>query len=316
MVTTLISQWLQPAGSRSTIDPDPLTTLAASPSRCPHCQEPVPMWPAGLNGDGTPLICTVCGGWADAQGRSVSVCTTCAEPHAEMEIPEHALTVEIDPLTLSERVRSIVEQGLKIVDSAVLTRYLTQVHERIDEAPTPQLLFVDAGDPLLASLPDRSLLIGLGTLAALEDEAQLAFLLAREVALNRAAWPTRRFAAAATARASWWQRWREGDEAALRRALCLSLRVGFGPTAESAADRVAIDALVRADYDPGAAARALRRLERASLAGRGARFLLAAERAAWLDEAATSVSRPLETKLNREVYRRVVGGFAVFARAV
>lgn len=274
------------------------------------------MWPAGLNGDGTPLVCTVCGGWANAFGQRMTVCSICAEPHTDEHDTEHESTGAPDQHELTTRVRSIVENGLQLVASDVLTRYLRQVHERIDAGPAPRMLFVDAGDPLLASLPGESLLIGLGTLAALEDEAQLAFLLAREGALTRAEWPARRFATAATQRASWWQRWRDGEEAPLRRALCLSLRLGFGPAAESAADREALGALVRADYDPGAAARSLRRLERASLAGRGARFLLAAERAAWLDEAATAVSRPMETNLNREVYRRVVGGFAVFARAV
>jgi len=211
-----------------------------------------------------------------------------------------------------ERLRLALAGEWSLSSPLRLVRYITELLTRLGAPEARELYFIDVGEPAAASLGRGVLVLSLGLLATLEDEAQLAFVLARELSLERAGWPQRRLQAALARtppRLAWLKRPRDP----LVEALELSLRVGFGPQIEGQADREALVLLVASGYDPAAATRALRLLEAGSLSGRGGRFLVAAERARWLESSRDGLPASPHALINREVYRRAVGGFRVYS---
>jgi predicted Zn-dependent protease len=169
-------------------------------------------------------------------------------------------------------------------------------------ATSGDVLFATSAEPLVLALPDRTLVLSAGVIAALEDEAQLAFVLGREESLTRHGWIARRFRAAD--RPGFWSFWLRRNDESLVQAIELSCRVGFGPEAEQQADREALAALAAADYDPQAGARALALLDRASH-GTG-RFRLSRVRSRLLGRSLADLGRPALARLNREVYCRAL----------
>lgn len=205
--------------------------------------------------------------------------------------------------------------GPELYRDEELGGYVAIVRQRLGVPAEPdETWFVDEGEPLIAALPPAGVLVGLGLLAQLEDEAQLAFALAREEALHESGVVARRYAEARARGDSGGRLGRTKRVAAsLRQALEESWRRGYGQRWEEHADARGFEAILAAGYDPCAAARALNLLAEASPSGRCERFLGASGRAeaVTLPETA-SVPRG---RLNREVYRRAVGGFRVFMRA-
>jgi len=292
-------------------------------ARCVHCGAIGTAWPIRFQDGGGLSVCAGCGGWIARDGSAESPCGVCAFPAAS-GVVEHARCQEeegaIPPAgrtseqeLLSEAVEELLETMFESGRPDGLTEYVTGLTSSLVEGSVPDAKFVDLGEPVVAVLPGRQLVMSLGLLAALEDEAQLAFVIAREWELESSGWGYRRFRAASGTRRSWWQRLTRRSVDPLERALELSMFVGYGPAAERAADRGALAKVVHHDYDASAPLKALRRLESAAIAGRGARFLLAGERAEWLQSGARSLGCSDSTRLNREVYRRVVDGFRVFA---
>jgi predicted Zn-dependent protease len=213
---------------------------------------------------------------------------------------------------LEERTLDVLEQRFGATTTRSLQLYVDGIHEQVTGVRPSELVFPNLAEPGLAALPAGGLAVSLGLLATLEDEAQLGFVVARESFLARGGWPLRRFesAAAQRRRLIWW---RGGLDDRLEEAVLLGLRVGYGPEIEREADREGLAALVRADYCPSAGLAALRALDAASPAGRGGRFVVTPERERWLEHAARGLGQPPTARLNREVYRRAVGGFAVFS---
>jgi hypothetical protein len=276
---------------------------------CPHCGGGRADWPIGLWADGGPLLCARCAGVADRSGRPYAVDVE------GLLVPEGAPPVRIPrgqaPLTdVWEAVNAQLVQRQPLAASPDLAGYLRIVLARLGVREAVETRFVDLGEPLVGAVPMKGLLISLGLLAQLEDEAQLAFVLAREAALDEAGVVARRYAAArgrAMAGSRLGRGRRMGEQ--VLSALEVSWRLGYGVAWEREADRRASAALRAAGYDGDAPRRTLSLLESASLAGRGARFLLAADRADQLP-----VPPGPRGALNREVYRRAVGGFRVFLR--
>lgn len=215
------------------------------------------------------------------------------------------------PECLVEEILETARRHLGWIERNDLAPYIAGVWRSLGHVPG-KIHFLDLGEPALLALPGKSLLVSLGLLASLEDESQMAFLLSREIAIDSGGWVLRRFGSAVARRKGWALRIGRGGHGSLKEALNASLAFGYGTRVERAADREALAALIRADYDPHSAAAALRNLEGASMAGCGGRFLLAADRADWLDRSAETLGRTGSSRLNREVYRRAVGGFAVF----
>lgn len=294
-------------------------------AQCGHCDATDAAWPVRLAGGEGPLICVRCGGWLNSRGGTVDVCSVCALPrgflgHGDKGCPVDESALERMAASPTERE----ELGVRVFRAATelyepcqpngLERYVAGVFDKVGATGSAKIVFVDLGEPAVALLPRGDLVLTLGLLAALEDEAQLAFVLAREVALDRSGWIWRRFGAASKRNRGWLRRLAFRSRNSLVEAVDLTFQMGYGPEAERAADRSALATLVHADYEPSSAVRALRLLEGAALAGTGGRFLLAADRAGWLEESALALGRTPTARLNREVYRRAVDGFNVFGR--
>ena len=272
---------------------------------CPHCREPAAVALPG--GDGW---CAACGGLVASSGEAEVICRWCALPHASSgsrwrpcaggEGPP-GLRADGDADT-AERLRELLADRLGASPAPVAGRYVAAVRAAVAAGAGGDVLFAASAEPILLALPDRTLVVSAGVANALEDEAQLAFVLGREESLARHGWIARRYRAGAPA--AFWSFWRRRDDESLARALELSCRLGFGSDAEQLADREALAALVAADYDPQAGARALALLDRASR-GTG-RFRLSRVRSRLLGRSLADIGRPALARLNREVYRRAL----------
>jgi hypothetical protein len=305
-LSSLLRGWRERASKRRTEE-----GLGARSERvaCPHCRGGTADWPVGLWTDGGPLLCVRCGGVTDRRGRPFVV--------AVERLVSRREAAPARPVQPPDRLADVwgaltaqLAQRQPLAASHELAGYLRLVSSRLGVATVPEVRFVDLGEPLISAVSRDGLLVSLGLLAQLEDEAQLAFALARESALVEAGVVPRRFAAArarATAGSRLGRARRLGERAL--EALEVSWRLGYGLDWEREADHRAAVAIRLAGYDGDAPRRTLALLESASLAGRGGRFLLAAERASQLPGPTIPRGR-----LNQEVYRRAVGGFRVFLR--
>jgi hypothetical protein len=200
------------------------------------------------------------------------------------------------------QLRELLVDRLGAVQAPAAGRYIAGVRAAIAGGAASEVLFTGSAEPLVLTMPDRTLVVSAGVVAALEDEAQLAFVLGREESLARQGWIARRYHA--TAPPAFWSFWRGRDDESLARAVELTCRVGFGADAEQLSDREALAALVASEYDPQAGARALALLDRASR--ETARFRLSRVRSRLIGRLLTDSGRPALARLNREVYRRAL----------
>ncbi len=109
------------------------------------------------------------------------------------------------------------------------------------------------------ALPSGTILISLGTIADLEDEAELAFIIGHELAHAASG-----DAAVRLVRLGFLAVSREGaarDPAAWAGAAFDLVKLGYGRRRERDADARSMEAMLATGYDPGAALRYLRRLE-------------------------------------------------------
>jgi hypothetical protein len=295
------------------------------PVRCGHCESTEAAWPVRLATGDAPLICVRCGGYLTGEGSRLDMCDVCAHPRGLHGHPARSCPFGRGGLDqtavsgaasdrLGEEAYAAASRLCDPSPAGSLDAYLGGVLERVGQERPARIGLIDVGEPAIAMLPGGDVIASLGLLAALEDEAQLAFVMARELALERDGWIWRRFGAAWKNQGGWLRRLSRRSDGSLVRAVDLSLNLGYGIRAEQAADRAGLAALVHADYEPGAAVRSLRLLESAALSGTGARFLLAADRADWLEQGATALGGTATSQLNREVFRRAVDGFNVFGR--
>jgi len=195
------------------------------------------------------------------------------------------------------REAAALEARLPVVDDARLAAYLAGLAERLGAgaAGGPEIRVVVVRDPTLNAfaLPGGRLFVHTGLLSAVQNEAQLAAILGREIAhvagrhalaAARAARSTPALAVVASL-----ARTISGTTAAARESagapvlgptanVVLGLRLplatlaavdGYGADREQAADAGALERLVRAGYDPAEAPRAFRAL-RAEASERGA----------------------------------------------
>ncbi len=274
---------------------------------CPHCGTSAAPWSADVADVEDELsICSSCGRLVAGDGAPFRFCPVCTDLVAEGA--PHDRCLPAGPLPggggVLDRALSLLDARYGLRGSPTLERYIDSIHAQIDGNEPTAIAVLDRSEPAIAALPGRAVAVTRGLLDVLEDEAQLAFLLAREEALDRSGAVARRFSLGSRAPRGWFARWRHDPDAQLVRALDLSLWIGFGVEGERQADSEALSALVRSDYDPTSAGHALRRLEAATLSSRGARFLLANDRARWLEESAESLGHPRTARLNREVFRR------------
>ena len=197
--------------------------------------------------------------------------------------------------------------------ASYLDRILHAVALRIPGAPDDgNVIIVDDQNMRTLALPSGTVLISLGTLAALEDEAELAFVLAHEMAHvadgdagSRLVWLSMEGLS------------KENDVdgvgpwAAAAHEL---IRLGHGSVRELEADRRALEAILELDYDPDSALNVLTRLE--------SRIRRGSERCAEIAAAHPPPTRRIQAlrrqltewsrndsapKVNRAVYRQAAG---------
>jgi len=207
------------------------------------------------------FTCEACGlpFLADNGSAEPRQCSTCRGSESPVDPPEsqivHAMETE---------VRSALDGSWKFVTSGELSGYLDEVARqltvRIDGAPESSRVVLIEEDALRATaLPSGVVLISLGLLRFLEDEAELAFVLARElahVASGEAAVRLVRWSLGALAQDE------DGrPDAAWTDAMLDLTRLGYGRRRELDADATALRAMLSLRYDPSSAVRYLRRLK-------------------------------------------------------
>ena len=287
---------------------------------CPRCGAPGSLVPVDVALPGGLAACRACGTLADAAGRALAPCPRCTWPAGDRGEDRHPCvpegTAPGEPPGEAELEDLLPEVTGRPVETERLEDYVAGVLERLSPGDEPaRVHLLDGGEPLVCLLPGgRRLVCSLGLLALLEDEAQLAWVLAREVFLAGEGLVARRFAGVRPeGRGGLLSLFRGGSRRTLRDALLLSLLAGWGPELERRADFAALGIVARAGWDPRRAAGVPALLEPAALEGAGCRFAGAAARCRDLREEAALLLRRPASLVNREVYRRAVGGFAVFA---
>jgi hypothetical protein len=245
------------AGSEHSVKSDLFDEAALC--RCRHCGT---RFTAGEQDVRLLFSCSSCGlpFLADALlPHNEHVCADCGIGRLPADLPDEALAAATE-----REVRLALESRWRFVTSRSSAQYLNrvvrQVAGRIENAPEHcrLVLFEEDAFQTLA-LPSGLILMSLGTLADLEDEAQLAFVLGHELAhaaTGDAAVRLVRLGFRALARR------RSSREAAGWAEAALDLvRLGYGRRRERDADARSMHAMLALGYDPGAALRYLARIE-------------------------------------------------------
>jgi hypothetical protein len=267
-----------------TLTEEQAPVLSSTESGCPRCEEPFPVQDAVSTSlfDEAPLgRCARCGTRFESrgQGRLIFTCAGCGLPfradallpHSEQQcfdcrsgnVPADLPGEELAAATERE-VRLALESKWRLLgspsSSVYLDRLVRQLSRRIEGAPARcrVVLFDDEAMKTLA-LPSGTILISLGTIAELEDEAELAFVIGHELAhaaSGDAAVRLVRLGFRAVSRGK-----TARDHAAWAGAAIDLVKLGYGRRRERDADARSMEALLALGYDPGAALRYLRRLE-------------------------------------------------------
>lgn len=239
-------------------------------------------------------------------------CDDCKAGREVAGIPEAELTSAMEG-----QVRAALSRRWSFVTSPSLTVYLQrivhQLQPRIPHAPADcRVVLVDDWSQRTLAMPSGLILISLGTLAFLEDEAELVFVLAHEIAHAASGDAAVRlvrlgFHAAASERDG------HGEDVWTETVLDL-VRLGYGRVRERDADATALEALLGLGYDPVSIGRYLSRIQARVRAGDGELNELAAahppadDRSRRIDRALFGRPRRQEAlKTNREVFRRAAG---------
>jgi predicted Zn-dependent protease len=249
---------------------------------------------------------------AEATSAETARCPDCLSGRMPADLPDPEVAGAIE-----REVRSALEAEWKFVNAPSLSTYLDrmarQVCRGMDPAPAhSRVVLFEAPEWWTLALPSGTILVSLGTLVGLEDEAELAFVLAHELAHAASADAAIRLVrtglqvVALEDDGSTRQPWSHAAEDLIR--------LGYGRERERGADRQAIEAVMALDYDPDSVLRYLRRIDRLVAAGdpRVAELALAhptaTSRLRAVEAYAAACPQPRTApRVNREVFRRVAG---------
>ena len=318
--------------------------------KCPQCSSDLnlkDLVPLPRPGTLEVAVCGFCGCFVspDHEGapRILNACEECGAPIDEdpASARSKCATCEADAASAPPGPAEIAETGTRILREALrvfppvpsdeqgvyFDHVLRSLTAGVDDTGSGYRLVVTAemGFRTL-SVPGGTILAGSELLAGLEDEAMLAFVLAREIAHQESGRTLRRYR---SRRDSWALlaklEWGLGvltrgafstgrRDAAIVREVA---RLGYGPVHEQQADESAMRTISAAGYDPAAAVRYLTALEKRHLAARGvfAAFLdshPARSRRRCFVETLIAIGgeRGVLRRVNSEVYRRAVARFA------
>lgn len=312
---------------------------AASPSAsgtCPCCDEPwggLPHAQTRAFPDVALRRCRRCGGRFAAEGghaRLLVSCTTCSLPFLsdDRENPSEQrcedclggrVPVDLPDAQLvsaaEQEVRDALDEVWGFAHSPALASYLNRLARvlgaEIDGAPrTPQVALLDDATVRAFALPSGLVILSIGALASVEDEAELAFMLAHELVHS-----ARGDAALRLVRQGLINIARRQDAVSevWRTAVDDMLALGYGRKREFSADDQAFDAILALGFDPDSVLRWLVRLDgRVSDADPHIRtFFLShptpCQRHRRFQDMLAGRVEPPGTRVNREVFRRAAG---------
>jgi peptidase M48-like protein len=305
---------------------------------CPRCGDPFPPGPvvtAPSFGGRSLLRCGRCGTRVAAGPPGLRLVITCEScglpfltdsllPHAQHHcedcragrVPPELPDQEIAAAAENE-VRAALATKWRFVTTpsaqAYADRMARPLADRIEGAPRKaHVVFIDAPEHRALALPSGTLLVSLGLLRFLQDEAELAFVLGHELAhaaSGEVAVRLVRLGFNATAR-------ERGDSDGL----CWSdaavdlVRLGYGRKRERDADARALAAMIALEYDPASAIRYLGRTADAidrrdpMVAELAVAHPVVSDRVRRIERALYGrVAGTEAPRVNREVFRRAMG---------
>jgi len=241
------------------------------------------------------------------------LCPDCREGHVPTDLLDAALIRATETelrLALERQWRFVTARRL----SAYLQSIVRRVGSQIDGAPSDCVVqIVDEADLLTLALPSGTVLMSVGLLAALEDEAELAFVLAHEMTHAASADAAVRLVRLGLRAAADAHDPSAGPEAWGRAADDL-VALGYGPRREREADDRAMAALLQLDYDTNSVGRFFERLDARVDDGdprvRRYAFGHPSPSARWrrIESRVFAEIRPAVTvRVNRELFRRAAG---------
>lgn len=268
--------------------------------------------------------CEACGlpfSTAEILAHAAQLCPACRNGEPAAELPDPRVTAATEG-----EVSAALAQRWTFVTAPAIADYLERVTRSVArhvEGAPPDSRVVLVDDPALRTLalPSGTVLMSVGMLTFLEDEAELAFVLGHELAhaaCGDAAVRLVRLGFGAVARG------RETPAPTAWAGAALDLvRLGYGRKRERDADARALEAILALDYDPESALRFLRRLHGAVEAGAAAVAELAVAHPPALDRL-RRLDRSLWGRIhegrmfrvNRDVFRRAAGRDALVASLV
>ena len=237
-------------------------------------------------------------------------CKDCNGGRVPVDLPEPQLVAAAE-----QEVRDALDEVWAFAHSPALASYLNRLARllaaRIDGAPRqPQVALLDDAATKMLALPSGLMILSVGTLASIEDEAELAFVLAHELVHAARGDAALRLVRQGLLNIAHSQ---DAVHEVWRSAVDDMLALGYGRRRELQADDRAFEAVSRAGYDPHSVIRWLSRMEqRVSDADPQLRgYFLShpppSRRRRRFQEALAGSLETLGSRVNREVYRRAAG---------
>jgi predicted Zn-dependent protease len=239
-------------------------------------------------------------------------CPDCRAGSIPVELPDAAIAAAAE-----SEIRSALSGRWRLVTSPPLVSYLDriarQVAQKIERAPQgARVVLVDEPGLKTLALPSGTLLLSLDTIAFLEDEAELAFVIGHELAhaaSEDAAVQLVRMGFRAVSRGG-----AAPDPEAWAGAALDLVRLGYGRRRERDADLRALEAVLSIGYDPRSVVRYLGRLRSQVERGHPSVAELASahpppeDRSRRIEKALFGRVRDEGVlRVNREVFRRAAG---------
>lgn len=207
------------------------------------------------------LDCEQCGlpFLAAPDGESPPRCRDCVDGRIPPDLPDEGMAAATEA-----EVTHALGRAWSVVTLPTVADYLNRVARKVaasvPNAPSEsRVLLTDERSLRTLSLPSGTLLISLGMLAAVEDEAELVFVLGHELAhaaSGDAAGRLVRLGLHAVSRDE-----TTSAQAAWVQAAVDLVRLGYGRESEMEADAAALRAMQALGYDPESATRFLQRID-------------------------------------------------------
>lgn len=237
-------------------------------------------------------------------------CEDCVSGRVPADLPDAQLVVAAE-----QEVRDALDEVWVFAHAPALSAYLNRLVRvlaaEIEGAPqAPQVALIDDAAVRSLALPSGLVILSIGALASVEDEAELAFLLAHELVHS-----ARGDAAVRLVRQGLINIARRQDAVSevWRSAVDDMLALGYGRNREFRADDQAFAAVLKLGFDPDSVLRWLVRLDgRVSDADPHVRtFFLShptpCQRHRRFQQTLAGLVEPAGSRVNREVFRRAAG---------